>query len=195
MIDFLYTQKYDNGSTGSEPNGKSSLTDEINNVTTSNDLPDKADNHVAFEPSPAPTTETSSDADAATQELIRHVLVNSIADYYDIPALKDLANEKIRLVLDTSCTANGFSRVLKKVFECTSDEMLQKMMVLFAALNIEQLIELEDFTGPRYPERILYRRHEKYGLLHSRQRSMSVTRDSNWLSLISTGDSNLFSLS
>jgi hypothetical protein len=37
-----------------------------------------------------------------TEILLRNVRVNAIADYYDIPRLKQLANTKIQHVLKTS---------------------------------------------------------------------------------------------
>jgi hypothetical protein len=78
-----------------------------------------------------------------TKILLRSVCVNVIADYYDIPQLKQLANTKIQ----TSWSADGFSDVIKEVFSSTSDKALRNIMTLTAATRIEELLELEDFVA------------------------------------------------
>ena len=47
-------------------------------------------------------------AKAGTAEtLLGHVRVNAVADYYDIPQLKELANTKIRHIIETNWSPYG----------------------------------------------------------------------------------------
>jgi hypothetical protein len=82
-----------------------------------------------------------------TDILLRHVRVNAIADYYDIPQLRELANSKIRDILKTNWSADSFSSVVKAVFNSTSDVELRDIMALTATSHMETLIELEDFAA------------------------------------------------
>jgi hypothetical protein len=82
-----------------------------------------------------------------TEILLRNVRANAIADYYDIPQLKQLANTKIQHVLDTSWSANGFSDIVKEAFNSTSDMALHNILTLTAATLVEELLELEDFAS------------------------------------------------
>ncbi|KAH7317410.1 hypothetical protein BKA65DRAFT_466379 [Rhexocercosporidium sp. MPI-PUGE-AT-0058] len=126
MIEFMYTKEYDDGmeKRGSE------------DVDSSN-LP--ASTHVdsLCAITPAMTTEM----------VLHHVRVNAIADYYDIPLLKQLANTKIQRLLETTRSADGFSDVVREVFNSTSDKALREIMASTAATHIEELIGLEDFTA------------------------------------------------
>jgi hypothetical protein len=79
--------------------------------------------------------------------LLRHVHVNAIADYYDIPPLKELANTEIKHLLETSWSADGFSHVVKEVFDSTRDTALHNMVTSASAAHIEELLELDDFTA------------------------------------------------
>jgi len=77
---------------------------------------------------------------------LRHVHVNAIADYYNIPQLKELANTKIQHILGTSWSADGFPNVVKDVFSLTGDLALHNIITLTAAEHIEELVKLEDFV-------------------------------------------------
>jgi hypothetical protein len=83
----------------------------------------------------------------AAEMLLRHVHVNAIADYYDVPPLKELANMKIQHILETTWSAHGFSDVIKEVFSATGDMRLREMITLTAATHIEELVELDDFAA------------------------------------------------
>jgi len=86
-------------------------------------------------------------AKAGTAEtLLGHVRVNAVADYYDIPQLKELANTKIRHIIQTNWSPYGFSEVIKEVFNSTTDKELREIMSLTVAAHIEELLEFEDFT-------------------------------------------------
>jgi hypothetical protein len=84
-------------------------------------------------------------------EIMLHVRVNAIADYYDIPQLRQLANTKIQHVLDTAWSADGFSGIIREVFQCNGDMELRKIMASTVAAHIEELIELDDFVGLDIP--------------------------------------------
>ena len=84
---------------------------------------------------------------AGTAEiLLGHVRVNAVADYYDIPQLKELANTKIQRIIETNWSPHGFSEVVKEVFNSTTDRELREIMSLTAAAHIEELLEFEDFA-------------------------------------------------
>ena len=82
-----------------------------------------------------------------TEILLRNVRVNAIAEYYDIPQLKQLANTKIHHILQTFWSASSFSDIVKEAFNSTSDMALHNIMTLTAAMHIEELLELEDFAS------------------------------------------------
>jgi hypothetical protein len=86
-------------------------------------------------------------AKAGTAEtLLGHVRVNAVADYYDIPQLKELANTKIRHIIETNWSPHGFSEVIKEVFNSTTDRELREIVSLTVAAHIEELLEFEDFA-------------------------------------------------
>ncbi len=73
-------------------------------------------------------TRSSHNLGTATQPttneiVLHHVHVNAIADYYDIPQLKQLVKTKIQNVLKTSWSAEGFSNVVKEVYSSTDLEL------------------------------------------------------------------------
>jgi len=77
--------------------------------------------------------------------LLRNVHVNAIADYYDIPQLRQLANTKIQSLLETSWAADGFCSIVDEVFNSTRDTALHDVVTSTAASHIEELIDREDF--------------------------------------------------
>jgi len=81
-----------------------------------------------------------------TEILLRHIKVNAIADYYDIPQLKQLADTKIQNILETNWSANNFPDVVEEAFRSTSDTALHKIITSTAAAHIEELVEHEDFA-------------------------------------------------
>ncbi|OCK99066.1 uncharacterized protein K441DRAFT_541126, partial [Cenococcum geophilum 1.58] len=78
--------------------------------------------------------------------ILRHVYINIIADYYNIPQLKELANIKIQYILGTGWSANGFPNIIKDVFSLIGDLALYNIITLTAAKHIKELIKLKDFT-------------------------------------------------
>ena len=78
--------------------------------------------------------------------LLGHIRVSVIADYYDIPQLKKLANTKIQHIIETNWSPHGFSEVVKEVFNSTTDRELREIMSLAATAHIEELLQSEDFA-------------------------------------------------
>lgn len=74
-----------------------------------------------------------------------HILVNSIADYYDILGLKQLANGHIKYILENSWSANGLAAAMELAFESTSDMELSTIMAAAVSSHIKELIDREDF--------------------------------------------------
>jgi len=77
--------------------------------------------------------------------LLCHVNVAAIADYYDITTLKEVVNRKIKTVLDTNWSPDGFSTVIKKAFDSTSDPELRNLLASAAAEHILELVGQKDF--------------------------------------------------
>ena len=86
-------------------------------------------------------------ATVTTDLLLRHVRVNAIADYYDIPPLRQLATTRFQHVLETNWSADAFSNVIKEVFNSTNDAALQETVASAAAAHIEELVELPEFAA------------------------------------------------
>ncbi|XTI88733.1 hypothetical protein V2W45_1239388, partial [Cenococcum geophilum] len=77
---------------------------------------------------------------------LRHVHINAIADYYNIPQLKELTNIKIQHILGTSWSAGRFPNIIKDVFSLIGDLALYNIITLIAAEYIEELVKLKDFV-------------------------------------------------
>ena len=79
--------------------------------------------------------------------LLGHVGVNAVADYYDIPQLKELVNTKIQHIIEPNWPPHRFLEVVKEVFNSTTDRELREIMSLAATAHIEELLQFEDFAG------------------------------------------------
>lgn len=73
--------------------------------------------------------------------------MNAIGDYYDLPLLRHTANEKIKEILETNWSAEGFSDVIKEAFDSTRDESLHNMLTSATATHIEELLERPEFSS------------------------------------------------
>lgn len=74
-----------------------------------------------------------------------HILVNSIADYYDVPGLKQQANENISYILKRSWSAGGIAAAVELAFECTLDTAVHTIMASNVAEHLTDLIGRKDF--------------------------------------------------
>jgi hypothetical protein len=157
MVEFMYTKEYNDGieERGSEGVSES----ETAGVRTLSEGKVHTFKLVEFTQPQTQTIEldlsTSTQVDplsatmpaTTTKILLYNVRVNAIADYYDIPQLKQPANTKIQHVLETSWSADGFSGIIKEASNSTSDIALHNIMTLTAATHIEELLMLEDFAA------------------------------------------------
>ncbi|CAJ2505458.1 Uu.00g128520.m01.CDS01 [Anthostomella pinea] len=76
-----------------------------------------------------------------THPLLCHLRVNSIADYYEIPALFLL------------WSATAFTEVLREAFTTTGDRQLFDMVASLVAQHLEELTAFEDFGKLDLPSR------------------------------------------
>lgn len=77
--------------------------------------------------------------------LLPHIRINSIADYYNIVELKYQASARIRQLLRSSWSIEGFSSAVDEVFSLTSDTNVHEIMVGTATDHLEELIGRQDF--------------------------------------------------
>ncbi|WEW59485.1 hypothetical protein PRK78_004959 [Emydomyces testavorans] len=82
----------------------------------------------------------------AVNVLIDHVHVNAIADYYDVPGLRELANDNIRAILVGAWSADGFVGVANEVFNCTGDKALRGIIAETITSQICDLVYQDDFA-------------------------------------------------
>lgn len=95
-------------------------------------------------------TDEPSDQAFATKTL-PHVHVNAIADYYNIPDLKELAKLRIQEVHQRDdWDAKDFIHAAEKAIQLTGDESLHSMMARLVARHMKKLMdydELGDLVG------------------------------------------------
>lgn len=70
-----------------------------------------------------------------------HVKVNAIADDYDIPELRALANTKFEEMFDQDWCADDFSSIYKQIYTSTSDEELQALARGMVVEHIDELLQ------------------------------------------------------
>jgi hypothetical protein len=78
--------------------------------------------------------------------LLLHVEVNSIADYYDVPNLKEMANERIKRLLDHQWIADGFCNVLNQAMSTSTDENLHTILAAVTSAHVEDVIGQDSFS-------------------------------------------------
>jgi hypothetical protein len=83
-----------------------------------------------------------------TERILCNIAVNAIADYYAIPDLIQLANDKIRTILMSSSHVDGFVDVIKDSFNTTNDKDLQSLISFHAASHIDELLKSGSFKNP-----------------------------------------------
>lgn len=130
MVEFMYTGKYSAG------------TDEISLDTS------KTATLAESEDAGAKTASEEAEHTKSLEILKRHVRVNAIADYYDIPRLRDVASSMIEGIFTRiGFSANVFLNVLKEATEITGDKGLYRVLGLAAANHLEELILNENFRA------------------------------------------------
>jgi hypothetical protein len=83
-----------------------------------------------------------------TERILCNIAVNAIADYYAIPDLIQLANDKIRTILMSTWHVDGFVDVIKDSFNTTNDKDLQSLISFHAASHIDELLKSGSFKNP-----------------------------------------------
>ncbi|RDL31410.1 uncharacterized protein BP5553_09619 [Venustampulla echinocandica] len=137
MVAFMYMKDYD---LDAEERQLESVFEPDNTTVGAIDQDDKDDSSLP------PSTPLDSHLTAPPGViLLGHVQVNAIADYYNVPLLKELANTKIQRILDEDWSPNGFLDAVKGVLHSTSDIELHKIMASTATQHVDELIELDDF--------------------------------------------------
>ncbi|KAH7235301.1 hypothetical protein BKA59DRAFT_495910 [Fusarium tricinctum] len=83
--------------------------------------------------------------DETVEDLLSHLRVNAIADYYNIQNLTQLANSQIRVILEKGQNANVFPRVIQEVLTSDRDPDVCSIIASAAATCAEELSELQAF--------------------------------------------------
>lgn len=130
MVEFMYTGKYSAGA------------DEMSLDTS------KTATLAESEDAGAKTASEEAAHSKSLEILKRHVRVNAIADYYDIPRLRDLASSMIEGILTRlGFSVNIFLDVLKEATEITGDKGLYRVLGSAAANHLEELVLNENFRA------------------------------------------------
>lgn len=83
-------------------------------------------------------------------EMVRpHILVNSIADYYDVPGLKNQANDNVCQILKHFWGAGCIGPAVELAYNSSSDTGLLSTLNEAVAEHMTELIDREDFV--RFP--------------------------------------------
>ena len=81
--------------------------------------------------------------------LLKYIPVVAAAEYYDIPQLGQLANEKILGVLREGVCSKHLPAAIDEAYSATNDKKLHEIISTIAADNIEHLLTREDFIGSK----------------------------------------------
>ncbi|KAF3479509.1 uncharacterized protein GIQ15_06485 [Arthroderma uncinatum] len=76
--------------------------------------------------------------------ILCHVEVNAIADYYDIPSLRDLANDNIKYILKCQWEVEKFSEIIAHSIQSTTDPNLHDLLASTTAEHIQELLTIPD---------------------------------------------------
>jgi hypothetical protein len=87
----------------------------------------------------------------ANQVLAAHVLVNLIADYYDVPPLRELATSNIATILRKEWSADQFCSAIENAMTTTSDRALRNLFCSTAAQHQQELLERDEFADLNVP--------------------------------------------
>ena len=85
----------------------------------------------------------------ALKSLLFHVRMNSIADYYDIPELRQCASTEAQNILNTSWSPCNFPIIIQEAVKSTGDKELRNILSDAMAAHMDELVELgEDIAPP-----------------------------------------------
>jgi hypothetical protein len=83
--------------------------------------------------------------DETVEDLLSHLRVNAIADYYVIQNLTQYTNSKIRVILEEGQNAKVFPRVIQELSTSNRDPDIRSIIASAAVTCIEELCESEAF--------------------------------------------------
>ncbi|CEI67519.1 hypothetical protein FVEN_g5618 [Fusarium venenatum] len=133
MIAFLYAGEYQIHS----KRAKKSTSDDAHNQ----DDTDEASQYSIKQPE-----------DETVDDLISHLRVNAIADYYNIQKLAQLATSKIQAILDKGQSAEVFPQIIQEVSTSNRDPDIDSIIASAAVAHIEELCELEAFQDMEFDD-------------------------------------------
>jgi hypothetical protein len=80
-----------------------------------------------------------------TENILSHLRVNAIADYYNVENLAQLANSKIKAILEQGQEAELFPPLIQEMSKSNRDAELCTIVASAAAEHMKDLIKLQDF--------------------------------------------------
>lgn len=92
--------------------------------------------------------DASCSADNSASPMVSSVKVYSIADKYDVPALKSQAKEKFKTAVETCWTMDDFPYAIAEVYNSTTsiDRGLRNVVVDIASKHVNQLLSKQAFS-------------------------------------------------
>ncbi|KAM0400562.1 hypothetical protein ACHAPZ_005631 [Fusarium culmorum] len=134
MISFLYSGDYQISSKRDKPGSDDGNPQDED----SNDAADHAPQASSHLSEPVETVET-------VEDLFAHLRVNAIADYYNIQNLVQLANKKIRAILDLVQNTEVFPRIIQQISTSNGDPNIRSIIASAAVTRIKELCNLAAF--------------------------------------------------
>ncbi|KAK2806974.1 hypothetical protein FQN51_005776 [Onygenales sp. PD_10] len=84
-----------------------------------------------------------------------HIQMHAIADYLEIPELREHSLDMIVDVFDSTCPApNEFVAAMREILDTTQHAEIQEVMVDAATDKIDELMGCEEFDGLELPSKI-----------------------------------------
>ncbi|KAK7582887.1 hypothetical protein V3481_012183 [Fusarium oxysporum f. sp. vasinfectum] len=83
--------------------------------------------------------------DEPVEDLLSHLRINAVADYYNIQNLAQLANSQFRVILEKGQNANVFPRVIQEILTSDRDPDVRSIIASAATTCVEELSELQAF--------------------------------------------------
>ncbi|KAI5283486.1 hypothetical protein KEM54_002097 [Ascosphaera aggregata] len=91
-------------------------------------------------------------SDALKNPLLCHVRVNVVADCFNLPLLRNIANRKIAELLDKHWTVDWFAAFVQEVSDlCYTDKELRSITTTAAACHMKELAGREDWKRLNIP--------------------------------------------
>lgn len=128
MISFLYTGEYqvETKSEDSPIPSNEQCHDEADSISQSCSGPESMKNETI-------------------ENILSHLRINAIADYYNVESLTQLANSKIQANLEQGQEADLFPRVIQEMSKSNRDDKLCAIVASATAECMGELIELQGF--------------------------------------------------